>query len=58
MMYFTAILIAIFLSGLYFYMTGSFMEGYENSSQNKSTPTCPDILIQKGKKQYYLVIAE
>jgi len=54
MIYLTAILIAIFLSGLYFYITGSFMEGYENSSQNsnKSTPTCPDILIQKGKRFY------
>ncbi len=28
------------------------MEGYENSSQNKSTPTCPDILIQKGNRFY------
>ena len=54
MIYLTAILIAIFLSGLYFYMTGSFMEGYENSSQNsnKAKPTCPDILIQKGSKFY------
>lgn len=54
MIYLTAILIAIFLSGLYFYMTGSFMEGYENSAQNsnKATPTCPNILIQKGSKFY------
>ena len=54
MIYLTAILIAIFLAGLYFYITGTFIEGFENTTYNTSDTksSCPDILIQKGKRLY------
>ena len=51
MIYLTAILLAIFFAGLYVYISGSYIENFENTS-TAAKANCPDILIQQGKKYY------
>lgn len=43
------LILLVFLGGLYFYITKSNIEGFENGPQQ---PRCPNLLIQKGAKYY------